>query len=65
MSELLSDRARALAAEAADKRQRTKAPMGGYGATDSASRSELLGQLETAYGLVAELAERVEALEGR
>jgi hypothetical protein len=59
----LSERARQLAAEVVDERKKTKLPLGGVHGSEGASRWELLSALEVAYELIANLAEKVEALE--
>ena len=59
----ISERARERASAAASEREDVKRPSGGAGTTNSASRWELLTELERAYGLIADLAEKVERLE--
>lgn len=59
----LSERASEQVSATAREREGVKRPRGGPQGSDSASRWELLMQLEGAYGLIAELAERVEGLE--
>jgi hypothetical protein len=59
----LSERARKEAVATAAERTAVKPPPGGPRTSEGASRWELLTELETAYTLIAELAEKVEALE--
>lgn len=59
----LSERAREQVSATAKEREGVQCPRGGPRVSDSASRWELLGELESAYGFIAELAERVERLE--
>jgi hypothetical protein len=59
----LSERARTQATDTAKEREGVKMPRGGPRSSDHASRWELLKELEDAYNLIAELAEKVEALE--
>jgi hypothetical protein len=59
----LSERARAQVSATAKEREGVKSPPGGPRGSEGASRWELLKELEGAYGLIAEMAERVERLE--
>lgn len=59
----LSERARTQVSATSKEREGVKLPRGGPRGSETASRWELLIELEAAYSLIAELAERVEALE--
>ena len=59
----LSERAREQVSATATEREGVKPPRGGPRASEGASRWELLMELECAYSLIAELAEKVERLE--
>ena len=59
----LSERAREQVTATAREREGVQYPRGGPRASDSASRWELLSELEGLHRLIAELAERVEQLE--
>lgn len=61
----ISERAREQVVALLEKREGVKRPLGGFSGSEGASRWELLKELEGAYGLVADLAERVERLERR
>ena len=59
----LSKRAREQVSATAREREGVKCPRGGPQGSEGASRWELLMELEGAYSLIAELAEKVERLE--
>ncbi|MCL8250065.1 hypothetical protein AERO_01600 [Aeromicrobium fastidiosum] len=59
----LRERAREQVSATARERERVMYPRGGPQGSEGASRWELLMELEGAYSLIAELADRVEGLE--
>ena len=59
----LSERAREQVSATARERAGVRRPRGGPQGSEGASRWELLMELEGAYKLIAELAEKVETLE--